>query len=547
MSFIKRLLCLNVMRNMDKNIILFLLVLVLSTLSMVSISTHRAIVQLEANLRRQLPPVATLEQDWNAFIEEGMYDMNYINPFGSHSVEMIEAVSKLSYVQSYDIIGQTTLGSRDLEWVVPAIDRELLPEGFLEEGFEARYSGRFEVEGYITDFPIRAINNPEPVDLKLDLISLAEGRFMTASELESGAHLATVSSQFAKVNNLSVGSTFILEHNVYDILKLFENAPLVNGLLRGDLNRHLDEMKIMQQLIELEVIGIFDIEQDFLHVEDLDRTEAMIWDEVPLHNTIYLPFVLLDRIERYALPYWNTYFETLSIEERESFKSLPSQDHPTHIHGTFLLSDARDFPSFSRAANEILPEHWSVVDLSQGALGLIMNSIVMVLDIARSLFWGAAGAMIVILSLLVGLFLRERRQEIGIYMALGEQKRKIITLILAETLVISYFSMVFALFIGHNISENISSRMLQQELILQEEENPYVHLFESVPHHLRFFNPGRMSVEDMMTAYDVSLGVNHIIIFFVSQGLIITLSVIISSVYIMRLQPKEILTFTSGS
>ena len=547
MSFMRRLLCLNIMGNMGKNITLFMLILVLSILSTTAISTYRATVQLEADLRRQLPPIATLERDWDAFARENELTFDDTNPLGSHSVTMIEDISKLSYVLDYDIIGQSTLGSRELEWVVPFIDTDMLPESFMDEGFLMRYSGRLEIEGYITDFPIRGINNPEPTDLKLNLISLTSGRFMTTYELEAGAHLAVVSSLFAETNSLSVGSTFTLESNVYDSLKLFEEAPLIGGLFRGDLNRHLDEMKIMQQLIELEIVGIFDIEQDFLHVEDLARTESMIWDEVPLYNTIYLPFVLLDRIERYALPYRAAYFETLSIEEREIFRDHQSQEHPTHIHGVFLLSDARDFPNFARATYGILPDHWHVIDLSHGSFGLIMNSMATVLDIAETLFWGAFGATIIILNLLMSLFLRDRRQEIGIYMALGKEKRKILTLILAEVLIVSFFSTVLALFIGHHISEQISSQMLQRELVRQEEENPYAHLFENVPYQLRFFNPGRMSSEDMMAAYDVSLGADLIIIFFVSQALTITLSTIIPSIYIMRLHPKEILTFSAGS
>jgi len=546
MSFIKRIL-LSIFRNPGKNFTLLGLVFIFGILLSASISTHHAIVQLEASLRLQLPPIAILEWDWLAFRRERELDDN-THLFEFPTIEVIEAVGSLPYVQTYDVIGDKYLYSRGLEWVVPPVDMDLVPEGLSEDELMSRRTGGLGNMGYLAHLPIRGVNNPIPIDIQAELISLSTGRFISQSEIDEGAHVAVVSSLFAETNNLYVGAIFTLENNIYDTMKILETATPYQGFLIDSLYWHLDEMKLMQQLIELEIVGIFDVEQDFLHIEDFDRTDAMTWYEAPLHNTIYLPYRLVENIARYALPYYLALLESLPEENLNELPNLDlSDERPMNIHGLFLLDNQRDFHAFASAAGEVLPDHWDVADVSSGTFGLIVGSMDTVLDVAQQLFWGAIGATIMILSLLIMLFLRDRRQEIGIYLALGEAKGKIMTQILLEVLVVAVFGMTLALFTGHHISGIISSQMLEQELIRQEELNPHAHLFENVPWELRFFNPGRMSAEDMMAAYDVSLDVANTTLFFSVQTVTIVLSTTIASTYIFRLKPKEILTFSQGS
>lgn len=116
-----------------------------------------------------------------------------------------------------------------------------------------------------------------------------------------------------------------------------------------------------------------------------------------------------------------------------------------------MLNDPRDVDAFSEAAVSILPEHWNIYDTS-GSFKPFINLMDTMLWIAQLIFWGAVVAKIMILSLVITLFLRDRKHEIGIYLALGEKKGKILAQMISEGLSISMVAIVIALFVGNILS-----------------------------------------------------------------------------------------------
>lgn len=99
---------------------------------------------------------------------------------------------------------------------------------------------------------------------------------------------------------------------------------------------------------------------------------------------------------------------------------------------------------------------------------------------------------------------------------------------------------------GNVISSLISRQMLEQDLLRQEQENSFSGFSEGIPFELILFDPGPMSVKGMMSAYNVSLDIVSILLFFGSGISVIFMSAIIPLVYIMRLKPKNILLSSSS-
>ena len=56
---------------------------------------------------------------------------------------------------------------------------------------------------------------------------------------------------------------------------------------------------------------------------------------------------------------------------------------------------------------------------------VIVNALEFTTDITKNLLYFMIGAMVLILSLLIILFMRERKHEIGIYFSMGERKRRV--------------------------------------------------------------------------------------------------------------------------
>ena len=157
---------------------------------------------------------------------------------------------------------------------------------------------------------------------------------------------------------------------------------------------------------------------------------------------------------------------------------------------------------------------------------------------------------ILILTLGIALFLFDRKRELGIYMVLGERKKRIINQIILEVIVVFIFAMICSFIVGNILSNVISSRMVEQDLIHQmrmREEEPFDFIDIDVSEELSFFNPGSMSFDEMIEAFDTSLNMSTILLIFVVGGGVVFLSTVAPIIYLVRLEPKEILTISQGN
>lgn len=516
---LKRRVVLSIVRKPIKTIVSFLVVLLLSVLLSLGFSTHYAIQQTEMNLRSRLPAIATLDWEHRA------------TSVAFPTIEMIESIGELPYVLDYDIRSRTILYADDLEWALPEIDKSRLPESITEEeiiGYLGA-SGNFRsMGGNVNRFWVLGINNPYLADVQTGLISLTSGRFMTEDELETGANVAIISQLFADVNNIDIGSNITLENSVFNDEKIVDYATPTDGMILGFRYWHLDEFIIANQPVELEVVGIFDIERDFLYPDNYQRTSIMTSLVSELYNTIYIPRQLQLELADY-----------LAYYEPEFFFDQETEDQPLLLESVFLLHDPRDADDFAQAAAEILPEYWFIYDTSDGFSPYI-SSMDDMLWIADLIFYGTLVVTVIILSLLFTLLLHERRHETGIYLALGESKRKVISQLLIEVMVVSAIATTFAFFIGNQLSQILSREMLLNEFIKLEDEIPAE--FIDTPHEFIIFTTERMSAEELISFYDVSLNFSTALLFFGSQLGSILLASFISIIYLLRLDPKRILT-----
>jgi len=540
MTFLKRGI-LSIFRNLGKSLLLLAIVFFLGLLLSSATFIRNAINQTEVNLRSRLPAIATL--DWE-FRAEGYLD-NGIAFLEFPTAEMILEVGQLSYVRSYDFNASSSIISQDLEWVSSAVTIQPLIDELIQDNptlfdalsLEDISIGIREQGGQVEWFPLQGVRSTNPSDLELGIISLTSGRFMTEIELEQGSPVAVISEAFAEINDLQIGSTFILEDNIYDDVLMYES-----GIMANFMYWHLDDFLIAQEVVEVEVIGIFDVNNSNLYI-DRDNAWGIAVYLAELYNTIYLPFQLQESMVRNLLPY------TMELIERRAnlhgnvlVQTNLTDELPLELTAIFTLHDPRDLSAFAEAAAGILPEGWGIYDFSN-AFAPIASSMDSMLEIADLIFWGGILATIVVLGLVITLFLRDRQQEIGIYRALGESKQKIMGQILIEILLISMIGIVFAFFVGSMLSSEVSRNMLEQDLLQQEQEEAFTSqgIVEAQTFGIRQFAPGPMSIEEMMEAYDTSMDTGSIILFFGVQIVVVLFSTVIPIVYVMKLEPRDIL------
>jgi len=507
----------SIKRQTGKVLPLFLIVFLLGLMVSSALSVSQAINRTDERLRQQLPAIATVIMDYDALDE--YIDIHGSNPDGlSMTPDIIEKIGNLPYVRLFDyaVLARYAFFSQDL--VLP-MDPSLYSETpILEEVvLEQLTSMSLPVEGLET-FLLKGVYNYQVADIEAGLITLIEGRTFTEGEMENGAnHVALVSQAFTHANDLVLGDVFTLESSVYYV-------DTSNSSLQ-DEDIFQDEHLVVSQEVEFEIVGIF--------TPTAEMTEDVHWLDMQSHMLsnarIYVPmqtmqstfYPLIEEIEVYH-PEIQLMFDGFSYQDV-----------------VFVLYDPLYLEAFSLAAAEFLSDFWMVNDLTN-AFEPISASMQTMQQIAGYIVLGAIVAALIVLGLLMMLFLRDRKEEMGIYLALGEHKKNIIGQMIIETAFISCLSIIIALFAGNLLASHISEAMLVNDLAIYEG----VTRLDTSGGTNDFNEMGfamELSVDEMLEAYSVSLDATTILWFFgISVGMIL-LSTTIPTMYILKLNPKDIL------
>jgi len=532
MNVVKRAI-ISMKKNLGKAIVLFILLFILGNLISGAISIRQAIIQTEANLQARLPAVATIEEDndaWMAYHAEH----EYTPPFFPPSSDTINQIGNLPYVRHFNFSLPHTVYARELVWYwnpQPSPDSPWQAEDMRPLNLS------YDLDANVEMFWARGTNSPHMTELAEDIISLVEGRVFTQEELDTGMPVALVSTQFATVNNLMIGSTITIENNVYDWWGFdIEMGPFPTETI------FQDRFLFASEAYEIEIIGLFEVLLEF----DLDGEQG--WFEASeeglFNNRIYLPNALINTMRTFDFEKFAILREQ-HLGDRDTLDELLADEFVgnQNLQLTFVLYNPRDLETFSQTANEILPDFWRILFLSRN-FNDIATSMDTVLAMADAVLYVSIGATIAILSLLIMLFLRDRRHEIGIYLALGEAKGKILSQIILEVLPLSLLAMSLSIFTGHLIAQDMSLTFIENDLIAQANAvDPYN--WSHIPTTLDWFDEGVMSIEEMLDAYDVSLDANTIMIFYATGSSVILLATIIPIAYTMKLDPKKILLLSS--
>lgn len=150
-----------------------------------------------------------------------------------------------------------------------------------------------------------------------------------------------------------------------------------------------------------------------------------------------------------------------------------------------------------------------------------LNAMGQVLLVASSLI------TVVILALVIILFLRDRKHELGIYVSLGEHMHKIILQIVMEVMIVAILGVSLSLFSGRFLASALSSQMLkiQQDSITQEEG----------------ILDDEISYEDLMEEFQITLAPEYIVSIYLITLSSVLLATLAPVIYILRINPKKIL------
>lgn len=524
MDFIRRA-QIGIIRKPRKSILFFLATLILSTIMVGAIFVERSVETTIRNIFSGTPPIVSFTYNWH---ELTMYqdasgymwgDSNYPNQ-EIITEEMISKIGELSYVKDIEFSIESSLNWNRLRKSDGTLGNLAHP-----------YIISNQSNGH-TGFTLQGASRVDTVQFRERVLEIVEGRNFNEIELNTWNLIMPVimSEQLARVNNLRVGSVI----EVYN--RLF--FPRYNQWMVFVS----PEMFFKEEILQLEIVGLFDfveaVSEDMHHQHILEMTETVL-------NTLHVPNLVAEYIESFGdkeIPNMLAFLSDNNINPPESWSFPPlyqpfTEDGNREYHRQvkIVLYDFRDFNHFRQAVEEIIPPFWEVDSFLTDAMGIIHGMENMQL-LANLVLTATIGATLLILTLLVLLFLYDRKHEIGILLALGERKRRIVGQILLEILSLSFLAMTASILVGFLLSDAASQFMIQNELMTSQESTSRWTTLDTLG-----LTRIPIVAEDIVLAYQVSLDGASILIFYGITLLAVALSTIIPLSYFSRISPKKIL------
>ena len=124
------------------------------------------------------------------------------------------------------------------------------------------------------------------------------------------------------------------------------------------------------------------------------------------------------------------------------------------------------------------------------------------------------------------LSIKNRFREMGLYLALGERKYRIVLGLVTEYMIIGLLALIISMFIGNRIAEKGTEAVISQyDFPAEQIESEFT----------------TATTEDVINAFDVKLDANSApMIIACTMGIVLTASTL-ASLYIVRIKPREVL------
>lgn len=487
MNFIKRGF-LGITRKKGKSFILLAVIFILGNLMSGAISIQQATGNVETTIKEKLGAVATIEMDYQAMEDQMETGLEAIET-ESISVDLIKQIGELSYVKYYDYSMSIYLGSENIQSYQGEVDGDIIHHG----------SGK--------DIRLKGINYAPVVDFEEQKAKIADGRVFTQEEVDNGNPVAIISKKLAEQNNLHVGDTFTLDNEVYDF---------------GDETG--EEELFASQDVVLEIIGLFESQTVKEDLGDNSDQDIVDWMDIDYQNTMYVPNEVVRSENRYQM---EEYMKMVGL-----FDSLVDGEEEVFEYYTpmFVLNNPDDSRAFEEEAIPLLPEFYMVL-VATDQYDSIAGPIESMSKLSKYVLLGAVIATVLITGLVVLLFLRDRKHELGIYLSLGERRGHVVGQILIEVMVVAFIGITISLFSGNLLAGQVSDTMMEAGNNNAYHED-YVYYGELQTN---------LTAEDVLDSYEVNLNSNYILAFYGVGLLTILMSTAIPLIYIVRLNPKKIL------
>lgn len=343
----------------------------------------------------------------------------------------------------------------------------------------------YQIEAGVPDtqtFTFEGYGANTPLDDTQKNISLVKGNYPSSEEIANGVPVLMISQSVADKNNLDI-----------------------NDIIEIDFNQIEGSEKT-----NFEVVGIYQNNTTTTQVNNASNL---------FQNKIYAPY---------------TVFETIGMEESLLNKTLV-------VNTLIQLNDPENLDLFRAEAEEKIDFNYGILNANDDLYNSLVGPIESIGLITQIFVVSIIITGGFIVGLITALTINDRKNEIGILLAVGESKFKIVSQFVLEVVVIAVLAFSLSLFTGEILGENLSNTLLDSEVFGETETVQSISVGKMRPGNQATVKKDFSSVKE---AADLKIGLDLATIMQIfGIGLVLTIvSTSIPTIYVMRFSPKQILT-----
>ena len=469
-----------VTRKKGKSILLFFILLIMSTFVLTGLSTQKASQEAQKNLREALGGefyVSVELSESNPYFRrvddgEGALDLYTELPV---TRDMINAIMEIGGIEKYDASAQTLVSTN-----LTIFPGNVPLKGELNNKIYARTVAGTENNSFFQS----------------GIMELTEGKHITGNE----SNAAVISRDMADQNSLQIGDSISLQAD--------EEA-------------------------EVRIIGIYEIRKP-------DPAYASVVTYEKLENQIFIDTsALQDLFGDMPVGFYEVAFSVYDPAQLDS-----------------IMSEVKGLSAIDWRAFEVAADNQTYLDAAAPLQKLQA--------LVSSIIWVIALVSAVILSLILTMWGRSRIHETGVFLSLGIGKMRIIGQYLAEVLMIAVIAFGCSYFTSSAVAGQLANGLLQQNIPASEEQAAGVTITKkdgfsedvvvSIKDDsaLSDMPSGQDTAPEVEVAADgaeadreqisVTIDFYNMLQLYLIGIIVIILSVGISSLSVMRLKPREILS-----
>lgn len=510
-------------RRKGKSFILFAVVFILGNVIAGGLAIQQATNKVETTIKKQLGGKATIGMDskmLNKLINTD--DVEGLNNLKEVNVATIESIGALPTVKSFDYSASNFISTSEFKMYKTA--EEQAEDEQMETTTDEPFPNYFDYVG---------VNLPELMDIQSQKIKLVDGRVFNEQEIKEGTPVAIISTEVAELNKVKIGDKLVIDVSEKD----YTSDPKPG---------EKEEAVVQKQVFEL--IGTYEplIKEEKKKDSNKSIVMGMGRQDLVNYNQIYLPNkVVLENMRSFRAAMWEA-FPAIKKELEEDLaeigRTLADVDDNEFYRPTYILNNPEDSEAFKEEATALLPDKINKVILSTDHYDSVAGPVKNMSKMANYVIYLSVFATILIITLVVLLFLRDRKHELGIYLSLGERRGKILGQIAMEVLVISILAMTVSVFSGNVLAKHVSTALVTTQLQADEEQMAEGGMgFGGDDYELMLLTDGEIDESDVLDSYQVTITPSYIGLFYLVGTGTILLATVVPLLYILKLNPKKIM------